>query len=102
MGNGDGPFTPKNQNPRPATGIGPVSIAVGEFDGDVYPDLAVVNQTSGSVSILDGNGEGTFASLSTAATGRSPSSRAAGYFNSASYLALAATNSNHPIPPCPT
>src|SRR5256885_49261 len=39
-------------------GKNPVSIAVGDFDGDTRLDLAVAN--ADSVSVLLGNGDGTF------------------------------------------
>jgi sugar lactone lactonase YvrE len=42
-----------------STGTHPVSIAVADFNGDGFPDLAVANE-SGSVSILIGNHDGTF------------------------------------------
>src|SRR5687768_4276836 len=52
------------------TGVWPTSVAVGDFNGDGKPDLAVANKFSsdqtagfpgkGSVSVLLGNGDGTF------------------------------------------
>src|SRR6267142_3132014 len=50
------PTTGKN----PATGTGPASIVVSEFNLDGHLDLAVANQTGGTVSILLGKGDGTF------------------------------------------
>ena len=43
-----------------AVGEEPCSIAVADFNGDGRPDLAVVNRKSNNVSILVGNGDGTF------------------------------------------
>jgi hypothetical protein len=43
-----------------ATGTTPTSFAVGDFNGDGIPDLAVANQSSNTVTILLGNGDGTF------------------------------------------
>ena len=43
-----------------ATGAGALSAAAGDFNGDGKPDLAVANTAAGSVSILAGNGDGTF------------------------------------------
>src|SRR5258705_3756996 len=38
----------------------PCSVAIGLLDGDGAPDLAVVSYGSNSVSVLLGNGDGTF------------------------------------------
>src|SRR5437867_3141340 len=38
----------------------PVSLALGDFNGDGKPDLAVANWAAGTVSVLLGNGDGTF------------------------------------------
>lgn len=60
LGNGDGTFTPASGSP--ITGFsGPVSIAVAQFRtvGNRL-DLAVANSSNNTVSILLGNGDGTF------------------------------------------
>ena len=41
-------------------GEGPASVAVGDFDSDDRPDLAVANRNSGNVSVLRGDGTGSF------------------------------------------
>ena len=38
----------------------PTSVAVGDFDGDGSPDLAVANSQSGTVSVFLNTGNGTF------------------------------------------
>jgi hypothetical protein len=56
-GNGDGTFTNSNFG-TPLNRI-PTALAVGDFDGDQLPDLAVTD-TSGNLVLLHGNGDGTF------------------------------------------
>jgi hypothetical protein len=46
--------------PSPAVGDSPRSVAVGDFNGDGLSDLVVANEWSGSLSVLLGNGNGTF------------------------------------------
>src|SRR5581483_10210544 len=54
-------------------GTNPASVAVGDFDGDGTPDLAVVNcSIQGTVSILLGGGAGTFSTPIRYAVGSSP------------------------------
>jgi type II secretory pathway component GspD/PulD (secretin) len=66
LGNGDGTFQ-NPVTPAPTTGAGPISIATGTFNSknNTNVGLAVANQTDNTLSILLGNGDGTF----TAATG---------------------------------
>jgi FG-GAP-like repeat len=49
LGNGDGTFqAPRNFD----TGIGPLSVVVGDFNGDGVRDLAVASANSNNVSVL--------------------------------------------------
>jgi VCBS repeat protein len=59
LGNGDGTFTPAPGSPVPVSGA-PSWVAAADLNGDRRPDLAVTNQGSDTVSILLGNGDGTF------------------------------------------
>ena len=61
-GNGDGTFTEVKGSPfhLAANEIGPIAITAADFNGDGRPDLAIVNQTSNNVTVLEGNGDGTF------------------------------------------
>jgi hypothetical protein len=71
----------------------PSSIAVGDFNGDGKLDIAVTNSLSQTVSILFGNGDGTFQPRVDYGTGLGPSSVAVGDFNGDGNLDLAVTNS---------
>ena len=60
LGNGDGTFTAKGALTSPLSN--PISIAVGDFNGDGKLDLAVVDRgaSTDSVFFYIGNGDGTF------------------------------------------
>ncbi len=86
LGNGNGSFAVQQTF---ATGLGPASVAfvhplsvvMGDVNGDGIADIAVANYSSNSVSVLLGNGDGTFQTAQTFATESSPGA-----------LALADTN----------
>jgi hypothetical protein len=59
----------------------PVSLAVGDFNGDGIPDLAVAVYDSNSVSVLLGNGDGSFQPAHSFVAGPGPASVAVGDFN---------------------
>ena len=80
LGVGNGDFQEAPQSPI-AVGTTPVWIAVGDFNGDGKPDLAVANVNSDTVSVLLGNGDGTFQAAQTFAVGDGPTSVTAGDFN---------------------
>lgn len=67
--------------PALATGAGPLAIAVGDLDGDGKADLVVANADSNTISVLLGNGDGSFRSQAAYATGNHPQSVALGDFN---------------------
>lgn len=76
LGNGDGTFATQVTY---ATGTDPVWIAAGEFDNGAtatnsndFIDMAVANRGSNNVSILLGNGDGTFQTQTTLNTGTAP------------------------------
>src|SRR5437879_479462 len=50
------------------------SVAIGDFNGDGKPDLAVANLLSDTVSILRGTGTGSFGPATDVAVGDGPSS----------------------------
>jgi hypothetical protein len=84
LGNGDGSF---QLAVNYAVGSSPESMAVGDFNGDRIPDLAVVNAGEdfpgppGSVSVLLGNGDGSFQAAIDSEAGYGPNSLAVGDFN---------------------
>jgi hypothetical protein len=87
LGNGDGTFKPAVNY---STEYNPGSVAIGDFNGDGKLDLAVANtcishfcsiNTKGSISILFGNGDGTFQPAVNHPTGHYPVSLVVGDFN---------------------
>ena len=96
LGTGDGTFRP------PAfieAGINPSSLVEGDFNGDGRLDLAVAdgalfddagnNSVPGGVTILLGNGDGTFGNATSFAAGVDPTSLVTGDFNGDGHLDLA-------------
>ena len=62
-------------------GTGPYGVAMGDFNGDGVRDLVVADISSNAVSVLLGNGDGTFRAPLTFATGTEPMSVAVADFN---------------------
>jgi subtilisin-like proprotein convertase family protein len=82
-------FSPTNFQ----TGLSPTNVAVADFNNDTKPDLAVTNQVTNNVSVLLGNGDGSFGGQSLFTVGSSPYSIVAGKFNADNNWDLAVTNS---------
>ncbi len=89
LGNGDGTFGVAQAF---AAGTYPVSVTVGDFNGDMLQDLAVANTNSDDVSILLGHGDGTFAVAQAFAAGFEPWSVTVGDFNGDLLQDLAVAN----------
>ena len=95
LGHGDGTFRPA-VNYRAGSGLETYSMTVGDFNRDGKLDLAVTEDSgttnSGSVSVLLGNGDGTFQMPVSYSVGASPTSVAVGDFNRDGNLDLAVAN----------
>ena len=61
-GNGDGTFTQVTGSPFPLPDsvTGPIAMTVADFNSDGLSDLAIVDQGTNQVTILQGKGDGTF------------------------------------------
>jgi hypothetical protein len=73
-------------------GIAPSNVAIGDFNGDGKQDFAVANSGTGNVSILLGNGDGTFQQAIDFTAGSSPAFVAIDDFNRDGKLDLAVAN----------
>ena len=92
LGNGGGGFTNAPGSPITVQ-FNPDGIAVGDFNGDGKPDIAVINEGSTVNLLLDsGGGSFTNASGSPFALGNGPSGIAVGDFNRDGKLDFAVTN----------
>jgi hypothetical protein len=97
--------TPRAQPGFPAplsydAGFSPFSVAAADLNGDGIPDLAIANgggsssSDQGSVSILLGNGDGTFRAAVNYAADRTPIAVVVGDFNRDGIPDLAVANSS--------
>src|SRR5438132_5406623 len=73
-------------------GTNPAFVAAADFNGDGKPDLAVTNYGSNTVSILLGNGDGTFPAPVNFGAATNPRSVAVGDFNGDAKRDLAVLN----------
>ncbi len=94
LGTGSGTFTPAASS-LVSLGNTPVALVAGDFNGDGKLDLAAANFGDSSLSVLLGNGNGTFAS-SAVALGGEPNWVTMGDFNGDGKPDLAVTLFNLP------
>jgi len=91
LGNGDGTFrAPSSFNTgAPVRFSEKRSVALGDLNRDGSLDVVATNASAGSISVLLGNGDGTFRAPLLFDTGRDPVSVAVGDFNGDQFLDLA-------------
>jgi hypothetical protein len=75
LGTGSGTFSQAAGSPYPV-GANPMSVAIADVNGDTKPDLVIANHDDNNVSVLLGNGGGSFSAAtgSPFAVGTSPTS----------------------------
>ncbi len=88
LGNGDGTFQPQSETPN-VVGSNPEAIVAGDFNGDGRLDAAVVDSGSDDISVLLGNGDGTFEPAVAFAVGSDVDAIVAADFNGDGRLDLA-------------
>jgi hypothetical protein len=93
LGGGDGTFAPAFRV-LVADGGQPLSVAVGDLNGDGFDDLATANASRNNVSVVLGNGDGTFQPSAQFAAGDSPQWVSIGHLNGDTAPDLAVVNRN--------
>lgn len=78
-------------------GPGSATVVAGDFNGDGKIDLATVSRPNSAVSVLLGNGDGTFQPPVTYPAGAGSTGAAAGDFNGDGKLDLVTVNASNPV-----
>lgn len=96
LGNGDGTFQPAVTYRTTGGGSAFVALAVGDFNGDGKPDLVTANPSTlpggANVSVLLGNGDGTFQAPKNSIAGAPPQSVAVADFDGDGKLDVVVTD----------
>jgi len=93
LGDGAGAFTAMTAPDDVLTvGADPVFLDLADLTGDTFPDLIVVNRTDGTVSVLTGNGDGTFTAQADLTVGTAPSAAAVGLIDGDANADLVVSN----------
>src|SRR5579863_8933560 len=98
LGNGNGTFQPAKQYVSGPSGTSSCYVAAGDFNGDGALDLVVVNNAInkfGTISVLLGNGDGSFQAPVFYSPGPTPVSVVVGDFNNDGALDLAVVITSH-------
>jgi hypothetical protein len=94
LGNGDGTFAAATSySLGTGSALGPIYVALSDFNGDGKLDVAVANSQANSVGILLGQGDGTFQPPVNYPTGSVPYSIAIADFNNDGKIDIAVANS---------
>jgi len=89
LGDGAGNFAAPITYPA---GVAPAALTSGDFNNDGFPDIAVLDQNDGTVSVLINSGNGTFASPVPYTVGNGSGQILTADFNGDSKLDLIVTN----------
>jgi hypothetical protein len=95
IGNGNGTFQPPVSYSAYTPGSDPESVVVADFNLDGAMDVAVANNvTTGTASVLLGNGDGTLQEALVYVMGRNPVALSVGDFDADGFIDIAAGNAD--------